>query len=223
MTSSFYFRSAHAAATCALLFLASCSVSEKVKDAPSAKSTGMAPPVLSPKELQREDQSYTQVQYRLNFVDEARLGGQDILFVRQAADLTSPQQAKLQTALQSGALPLRLRMRVYARNNSKDNVQLKQLDYQLLLDGKEWLSGRTGNATYMESSAIVTLPVEVDVNVTPSLLKGSTPAAFAAGLTDFTGSGRRLTMVIRPVYESATGRVSQLDDFKSVELVTAKR
>ena len=224
MNHSPYSRSAYMAVTCALLFLTSCSVSEKVNDSPSQKSMSMAPPAESPKVLERENKSYDLVQYRLNFMDEARLGGQDILFVQQAADLTSPQQTKLQAALQSGALPLRLRMRLYARNASKEPIQLKQLDYQLLLDGKEWVSGRTGTATEMEASSIVTLPVDIDLNVTPSLLKGSTPAAFAAGLTDFTGPNRRLNMVIRPSYESASGRVSQpMDDFTAVELVTKKR
>lgn len=201
-----------------------CSVSEQVKDAPSTGTANTGKPVeQSPKEVERENKSYGQMLYRLNFVDEARLGGQDILFVRQASDLTSPQQAKLQTALQSGALPLRLRMRVYARNSSKENIQLKQLEYQLLLDGKEWLSGRTGAAVDVEPSSIVTLPVNVDMNLTPAMLKGSTPAAFAAGLTDFTGTNRRLTMVIRPSYESTTGRVTQPEDYQPIELITAKR
>jgi hypothetical protein len=207
-----------------LLATASCSVSEQVKDAPSTGTANTGrPPAQSPKEIERENKSYEQVLYRLNFVDEARLGGQDILFVRQASDLTSPQQAKLQAALQSGALPLKMRMRVYARNSSKENIQLKQLDYQLLLDGKEWLSGRTGAAVDIEPSSIVTLPVNVDMNLTPAMLKGSTPAAFAAGLADFTGTNRRLTMVIRPSYESTTGRVTKNDDYQPIELITAKR
>ena len=195
------------------IFTASCSVSEQVKDSPSGKS--------APNEA-RENQAYGQILYRLNFMDEARLGGQDILFVRQAEDLTSLQQAKLQKALQAGTLPLKLRMRLYARNSSKDDVQLKQLDYQVLLDGKELAAGITGANTTLESSAIITLPVAVDLNVPAERTAGSTPAAFASGLADFTGSGRRLTMRIRPTYVSASGRVSQPGDFIPVELVTSK-
>ena len=206
-----------------LVFTTQCSVSEQVKDTPSTRSTSIAPPPESPKVVLRENKTYEQVQYRLNFVDEARLGGQDILFVRQATDFTSPQQAKLQAALQSGALPLRLRLRLYARNPSPENVQLQQVDYLLMLDGKEWVSGRTGDATAIEGNSIVTLPVAVDLNVTPTLLHGSTPAAFAAGLTDFTGSNRRLKMLIRPAYESPTGRPYRGEDFVPVELVTKKR
>ena len=170
-----------------LLFaINACSVSDQVKDSPSGK-TG------SNSLEQRENQAYGQVQYRLNFMDEARLGGQDILFVRQAADLTSPQQAKLQTALQAGNLPLRLRMRVYARNPSPLSLQLKQLDYQLLLDGKELTSGSTGSNTELEGSAIVTLPVAVDLNVPADRTKGSTPATFAGqnGQTYVNGQTRR--------------------------------
>jgi len=204
-----------------LVATSQCSVSEQVKDAPSTRNNG--PVAQSPKEIERENLSYTQVQYRLNFVDEAKLGGQDILFVRQAADLTAAQQAKLQTDLKGGKLPLRLRMRVYARNASKMNVQLQQLDYQLLLDGKEFVAGRTGNATDIEASSIVTIPVAVDLNVSPVMLQGRTPADFAAGLADFTGNKRRLTMVIRPVYESAIGRVTKADDYQPLELVTAKK
>ena len=224
MSIRFYSSSVRFCAFASLLaFTTQCSVSEQVKDAPSTRSTGIARPAESPKVIARENKAYEQVQYRLNFVDEARLGGEDILFARQATDLTSPQQAKLQTALQSGTLPLRLRMRLYARNPTPDNMQLQQMDYMLMLDGKEWLSGRTGDATALEAGTIITLPVAVDLNVTPSLLKGSTPAAFAAGLTDFGGTNRRLKMLIRPIYESAAGRTYRADDFVPVELVTTKR
>lgn len=217
MTFLFSVAPARILALSTLLFaINACSVSDQVKESPSSK-TG------SNSLEQRENQAYGQVQYRLNFMDEARLGGQDILFVRQAADLTSPQQAKLQTALQAGNLPLRLRMRVYARNPSPLSLQLKQLDYQLLLDGKELTSGSTGSNTELESSAIVTLPVAVDLNVPADRTKGSTPAAFATNLADFTGSGRRITLRIRPAYVSASGRVSQSSEFTPIELVTAKR
>ena len=215
-----YRRSIYALASGALLALTTqCSVSEQVKERPSNRATGS----MGSADEQRENRAYEQVQYRLNFVDEARLGGQDILFVRQAADLTSPQQAKLQSALAAGNLPLRLRMRIYARNPGKETVQLRQLDYQVLLDGKELTTGSTGAGTEIESSAIVTLPVAVDLNVPADRTAGSTPAAFAANLTDFTGRGRRLTVRARPSYVGAAGRVSQPNEFQPLELVTAKR
>jgi LEA14-like dessication related protein len=199
----------------ALLIAAeSCSVSEQVKDKPSGKNA-------SAEAL--ENEAYTMMQYRLNFVDEAKLGGQDILFVRQASDIESPQQAQLQTALQKGNLPLHLKMRVYARNPSVTSVQLKQLDYKLLLDGKELTAGTTGLNTQLETSAIETLPINVDINVKPGQLNGSTPAAFAAGLTDFTAANRRLVVQIRPQYVGTSGRQMPASDFMPVDLVTKKK
>lgn len=193
-----------------------CSVSEQVKESPSSKKSTLSAEAA-------ENQAFDQMQFRLNFMDEARLGGQDILFVRQATDLTSAQQAKLQTALQSKNLPLKLRMRIYARNPSTVNLQLKQLDYQVMLDGRELTKGVTGLNTELESSAIVTLPVAVDMNVPADLLSGSTPAAFAANLADFTGSARRLTMRIRPTFVSTSGRTAPPAEFQAIELVTKKR
>ena len=198
-----------------LIAAASCSVSEQVKDKPTGKN-------VSTEAL--ENEAYSLMQYRLNFMDEATLGGQDILFVRQATDIASPQQAQLQTALQKGNLPLHLKMRVYAKNPSATtSIQLKQLDYKLLLDGKELTAGTTGAGTTIESSAIETLPVVVDLNVKPAQLAGSTPAAFAAGLTDFTAANRRLTMQIRPMYVGANGRQVPPTNFETVELVTKKK
>ena len=197
-----------------LIAAASCSVSEQVKDKPSGKNA-------SAEAL--ENEAYTLMQYRLNFVDEAKLGGQDILFVRQASDITSPDQAKLQTALASGNLPLHLKMRVYARNPSVTSVQLKQLDYKLLLDGKELTAGTTGANTQLEASAIETLPINIDLNVKPAQLNGSTPAAFAAGFTDFTAANRRLVVQLRPQYVGASGRQVPGIDFMPAELVTTKR
>lgn len=204
-----------------LLATTQCSVSEQVKESPSGKSTRINGKT-GVTETQ-ENQAYEQIQFRLNFMDEARLAGQDILFVRQATDLTAPQQAKLQTALQAGNLPLHLRMRVFVRNPSPINIQLKQLAYQVLLDGHELTSGITGASTDLEGSAIVTLPVAVDLNVAKTLTNGSTPAAFATNLADFTGNGRRLTLRIQPTFVSATGRVVQPTDFQAIDLVTKKR
>ena len=212
MKSSYYSFSGRMLALGALLTATACSVSEQVKESPSKKSISRTA---------SNEPAYEQVQYRLNFMDEAKLGDQDILFVRQATDLTSPQQAKLQTGLQSGKLPLHLRMRLFARNPSQENLQLKQLDYQLLLDGKPLTSGVTGANTELESSAIVTLPITVDVNVPRERTNGSTPAAFAANLADFTGSTRRLTLRIRPSYAGLA--VPQSAEFKTVELVTVKQ
>ena len=197
-----------------LLTANACSVSEQVKDKPSGKNA-------SAEAL--ENEAYTLMQYRLNFVDEARLGGQDILFVRQAADIASAQQAQLQTALAAGNLPLHLKMRVYVRNVSPTNVQLRQLDYKLLLDGKEFATGATGQNIQLEASAIETLPITVDLNVKPAQLSGSTPAALAAGLTDFTAANRRLTVQIRPQYTGASGRQVPAPEFEDVPLVTAKK
>ena len=197
-----------------LIVTNACSVSEQVKESPSGKAASSEA---------RENQAYELVQYRLNFMDEARLGGQDILFMRQSTDLTSAQQAKLQTALQAGTLPLRLLMRLYARNASKENIKLQKLDYQLLLDGRELTAGSTGANIELELRAIETLPVAVDLNVPADRVAGSTPAAFAVNLADFTGTTRRLTMRIRPTYVGAGGRISQPTNFQSIELVTAKR
>ncbi|MBF9223596.1 hypothetical protein [Hymenobacter ruricola] len=206
---------ARALALGGLLFAtAECSVSEQVKDKPSGKN-------VSAEAL--ENEAYALMQYRLNFVDEAKLGGQDILFVRQAADIASPQQEQLQAALKKGNLPLHLKMRVYAKNPSATSVQLKQLDYQLLLDGKELTTGTTGQNLQLEASAIETLPIAIDMNVKPAQLSGSTPAAFAAGFTDFTAANRRLTMRIRPVYVGASGRQVPPTDFETIQLVTAKK
>lgn len=207
--------SARALALGTLLLAANaCSVSEQVKESPSGKAASVEV---------RENQAYELVQFRLNFMDEARLGGQDILFVRGADDLSAAQQAKLQAAQKTGKLPLKLRMRVYARNASKDNVQLQKLDYQLLLDGRELATGSTGASIELEGSAIETLPVALDLNVPAERLAGTTPAAFAVNLADFTGASRRLTLRIRPTYVGAGGRITQPTDFQAIELVTAKR
>ena len=192
----------------------SCSVSEKVKDSPSGKTVSAE---------MRENKAFSQMQYRLNFMDEARLGGQDILFVRQADDFTSPQQAKMQTALQSGTLPLRMKMRIYARNPSTLDLQLKQLDYKLVLDGKEFITGATALNTLLEAGTIGTLSLDLNLTLNQDKLAGTTPAAFASGLTDFTSKNRRLNILIRPMYVGADGRQVPPTDFMPVELVTVKR
>ena len=220
MHSQFYLPLSRTITLGALLAITTqCSVSEQVKERPSGRSStarGLT-------EEQRENTAYEQVQFRLNFVDEARLGGQDILFARTATDLTPAQQTQLQTAAKSGNLPLRLRMRFYARNPGPDSVRLQHLDYQLLLDNRKLATGRTGTSLTLQGSAIETLPVLVETNA-QLLLAGTTPAVFAAGLADFTGSARRLSVRIRPTFVSPTGRTFQpTPEFMPASLVTVKR
>ena len=193
-----------------------CSVSERVQEHPGSQSTATS------KEVLRQNLAYEQVLFRLNFMDEARLNGQDILFVRQADDFTSQQQSQLQAALQAGKLPLRLRMRIFVRNPSTETIQLQQLGYQLRLDGRSLASGVTGANTELQPSDIVTLPVDLDINLTPDLMRGRTPAVFGAGLTDFTTKNRRLTMYIRPTYVNPAGRISRTTSYEPIDLVTVK-
>lgn len=206
-----------------LLGTSECSLSDKVKEAPGTKSTSVYGP-LSRAE-RKQTRLYEQMDFRLNFVDEARLAGQDILFARQVTDFTAPQQTRLQTALEAGNLPLRLRMRIYARNTSNATIVLKQLDYQVMLDDRELASGTTnhGHSPEVEPHSIVTLPVNINVNVALSLPDSTSAAAFAVGLADFTGTARRLTLLIRPTYVSATGRIFESTEFMPIELVTTRR
>ena len=114
-------------------------------------------------------------------------------------------------------------MRFYARNPGPDSVRLQQLDYQLLLDNRELATGRTGANLMLQGSTIETLPLLVETNAQPRLA-GTTPAAFAAGLADFTGSARRLSVRIRPTFVSPTGRTFQpTSEFMPASLVTVKR
>lgn len=196
-----------------LLACTQCSVSEQVKESPSGKN--MTAEAL-------ETQAYGQVQYRLNSVDEASLGGQNIVAVRQATDLPAPQQAQLQTALQSGSLPLHLKLRVFARNPSPANLQLRQLDYQLLLDGQELAAGTAARDMTLEASSIQTIPLAVDVALPADKLGAGAPA-FAAGLTDLARPDRRLTLRMRPQYVSASGRAVPPTAFEPVEMVAARR
>ncbi|GAA4370036.1 hypothetical protein GCM10023185_44230 [Hymenobacter saemangeumensis] len=200
-----------------LLMASACSVSERVKEAPGSQ------PSSSTQDLSRDElRAYNQLQYRMNRLDEARLGGQDILFVQQANDLSAQQQATLQQALQSGNLPLKLRTRIFARNPTREAVQLQQLDYQVMLDGQPLATGSTGASTPVEANTIITLPVAIDLNVAPKLTGGATPLSFAAGLANLTEGQQRLQLLIRPTYLSASGRSFQPGDFEPVALVGTK-
>jgi len=201
-----------------LVAFSQCSVSDKVRESP-----GSVRAEVSTRTLKKENTAIEAIAYRLDYIDEARLAGQDIMFVREAADLTPQQQAKLQTALQAGNLPLRLRMRIYARNPGKENIQLQKLDYQLLLDGRELTTGSTGVGMALEPSTIVTLPIDINLNVASNLTNGATPLTFASGLTNFTKNAQRLELRIRPAYASVSGNTVQADSFTPIDLISAKK
>jgi hypothetical protein len=205
-----------------LLATTQCGMRETISERPGGtRTTEASRPAVSPRVERKETRASERIGFGMNLVDDARLADVDIRAIRQAADLSADQQAKLQAAQQSSVVPLRLSLRVYARNPTNAAYKVSMVAYEVRIDDQAVASGTTGTSMVLDPHSIVTLPIVVAANVAPALT-GTTAAAFASGLTDLSGTPPRLTLRVLPTFISPEGHLSQPAEFVVVPIVGPK-
>lgn len=92
----------------------------------------------------REVANLRKVQFAINRVAQPRLAGVDLSRVQSYDDLRGTDVVRLGSALSDGNLPLSFTLHLDAENPSSNsvNARLTQMDWTLLLEDKETVSGR---------------------------------------------------------------------------------
>jgi hypothetical protein len=197
-----------------------CTMREQISENPSsaaAASARRSAPVA--RSERKEDRSAERMEFGVNRVDAARLAGVDIQNVQRATDLKPNQLTLLQNAVNKGTIPLRLSLRVYGRNPTPGVLKLSMLAYEVRIDDLPVATGTTGANTVLEPRSIVTLPLDITANVLPAL-RGTSAAAYAAGLADMSGARPRVTVRVLPTFVNQAGRMYQPEEFVAVPVVT---
>ena len=191
MFSSFHsLRRAVAPALAGLLAVASlsqCGISEQVQQAKAFKD----------------------VDVRLASVDQATVGGVNVLNLRQAADLGTAERTLLLAAATAGNLPLRMRANLEFRNPNSETAALNEFDYIALIDGKEVANGHsTQRIEVPANGGVTTAPftIESDLRKTLGEQSGESLANFALGLTDRDRQPLRFTLKIKPTFITKSGK-----------------
>lgn len=108
----------------------------------------------------------SQVRFDLERVSELRLAGVDLLRVRGYEDLSPRDVLQVTLALTTRELPLELTLDL-AADNPADNpeARLLALDWTLLLQERETVSGLLDQAVVLPSGAVTAVPVQIRLDL----------------------------------------------------------
>ncbi|QKG56003.1 LEA type 2 family protein [Hymenobacter sp. BRD128] len=168
----------------------------------------------------QQAKAFKNVDVRLASIDQATVGGVNVLNLRQAADLGTAERALLLAAYTSGNLPLRMRANLEFRNPNNETAALNEFDYIALIDGKEVAKGHTTQRIEVPANGgVTTAPIQVESNLRQVLgdQTGESLANFALGLTDRDRQPLRFTLKLKPTFITSSGRRISPPGYSTVE------
>ncbi len=137
----------------------------------------------------------TKCEFRLKSVDQLRLAGVNIQQVDQFSDLTFMDAARITAAATSGNLPLNFTLNVEAKNPNGATAGLNRLDWILLIDDIEMVSGvNEQNIQIAANGGTSVIPLTIGINLKEAL-KGKSADAIANFGLNLTGAGNKPTRI----------------------------
>jgi hypothetical protein len=168
----------------------------------------------------QQAKAFKNVDVRLASVDQATVGGINVLNLRQATDLGTAERALLVAAATAGNLPLRMRVNLEFRNPNSETAALNEFDYITLIDGKEVAKGHTNQRIEVPANGgLTTAPIQVEGNLRQVLgeKSGESLADFALGLTDRDRQPLRFTLKLKPTFITSSGKRISPPGYSTVE------
>ena len=201
--------------------LASCSVSDQTQDSakfPSTDALKPAPPEPSLHQQKKAVRTYAKTTISLAGLDEAQLGGFNVPLQNAGTGLAPAQIDQLVAAASgTGAVPLRLRLRLEARNPNRQKVLLNELEYQVLIDNREVARGTTDDVLEVPARNTLSIPLTVTANVHDVLGAGMKPERLASAFSTWNRQPARLSVRVRPTFQNATGRAFRTTGFEPIQ------
>lgn len=172
------------------------------------------------REQVQQAKAFKNVDVRLASVDQATVGGVNVLNLRQAGDLGTAERALLAAAATAGNLPLRMRVNLEFRNPNDETAALNEFDYLAYIDGKEVAKGHTNQRIEVPANGgVVMAPVLVESNLREAFgqQSGESLANFALGLTDRDREPLRFTLKLKPTFITSSGKRISPPGYSKVE------
>ena len=140
-------------------------------------------------------------EFKLNSVDQLQLAGVNIQHINKLSDLNIIDAAKITTAAMGSRLPLNFTLNVEAKNPNSAAAGMTKLDWILLIDDIEMVSGVNNQRVQIPANggtAILPLTIGIDLK---QALKGRSADAIANFGLNLAGAGNkptRITLKARP-------------------------
>lgn len=108
-----------------------------------------------------------QVDFAIDRVANAQLAGVSLERIRNYQDLSASETARLALAIANGEMPFAFNLHLSALNPADNSVtaRLVQLDWMLLLDDRETISGRTDREILLEPGRVEDIPIAISLDL----------------------------------------------------------
>ncbi len=171
-------------------------------------------------------QNASRLQFRLGKVDNLNLAGVRLKNVTSLRDVSVFDGASLLAAFASGKMPATFSVNLIAKNpntaggSSESTAILKSMDWRLLIDNKDMLSGAINTPVTIPGvgqETVIPIPVTVD------LLKFFGDGGYesilnlALAIGGKTGNSSRLTLKIRPTVNTFLGDITYPGEINVVD------
>jgi hypothetical protein len=152
-----------------------------------------------------------QVDFDLGDVGDGRLAGVDIDRVASSQQLRPTDIARLTAAAARGEMPLAFTLHVDASNPEENGVpaRLVQLDWTLLVDGSETISGVFNDERLIQPGTTADLPISIRLDLL-DFFNDSAPDLInlALNLAGAGGDPARLSLRARPTINTSFGPIT---------------
>jgi hypothetical protein len=151
-----------------------------------------------------------QVDFSVNRLSNVRLAGVDLARVRSYSQLSAVEVARLATAVAQRTLPLDMTIHLTAENPEDNSVdaRLVRMDWTLLLQERETLSGTLADETVLRRGQATDVPLSVSVDLV-DFFQGSAQDLFAlaASIADPNSPPTDVSLRATPTVDTAIGPI----------------
>ncbi len=144
--------------------------------------------------------SMSQCDFKLNNVQDVRLAGVLVQNIRSASDLNFSDGARLAAALTSSTLPLTFTLNVDAYNPNEQTAGMNRLEWILLIDDIEMVSGVNETPISIPGKGSVVIPLSMNIDLRKALSgkSGQAMMNFALNLAGANGVPTRIKLKAKP-------------------------
>ena len=150
------------------------------------------------------------VDFSVDRVSNVRLAGVDLSGVRSYRDLGIADIGRLTLAVSQGRLPMDFRLHLTAHNpvDNAADARLVRMDWTLLLQGKETISGLLADETLLRRGQPTDVPIAMNLDLI-DFFEGSAQdlVELALSLSGQGGSPTEVTLRATPVVDTALGPI----------------
>lgn len=165
------------------------------------------------------------VDFSIDRLAEVRLAGVDLMGIESFADLSFSQGAALASAVADRDLPLLLQIQILAENPA-DNVtdaRLVQMDWTLLLEDRETVSGRLDREILLPRGQGTTFPLGVELNLV-EFFEGNARELvnLAASLSGYGSETTRIELRALPTIQTPLGPIAYTEPIRIVRTTVGR-